>query len=509
VPRRALTLATAATLALAACAGSEAGVTTGTTAAPIPSTVPPGTDGSDPPPTQPERPLPIEWRDCDRGLECATYGVPLDWSDPTRGTVELFVKRRPAGEPDRRIGTLFANPGGPGVPGTALVDQAELQFSEDVLDRFDLLSWDPRGVGRTGEVDCVEDLDPYFGIDSTPDDDEERQALIDSGKDWGERCQQRNGDLLPYVSTQDAARDMDAIRKALGEPETSYFGFSYGSKLGATYATLFPDHVRAMVLDGASNPNAPYEEDVAVTASSLERSLDAVLAQCSADDDCAFHNGGDAEGAFDRLMADIDREPIEVEPDRPTVGHGVAYYAIVSSLYDEAFWPVLTDALADAQDGDGRALLQMYDDYLQRDADGTWTNAFESLLAINCLDDPGPQGDPSVQDELAESLRSVAPRLGDWISYSFVCTFWPVAPVPRLEVTGAGAGPIVVVGTTGDPITPLELSRQLAEEELEDGHLVTVEAERHTGYGVNRCSVDVVDAYLIDLVVPDDGVVCR
>jgi pimeloyl-ACP methyl ester carboxylesterase len=525
VPRR-LATTVALALVLAACGGTASSVSVGSTAAPlttttdVPSTAPPATDPettapgttetSSPPATQPDRVPAIDWRSCKSGLQCATYAVPLDYSDPSKGSIDLYVKRRPASKPSERVGSLFVNPGGPGVPGTELVDQAKLQFSTDLLDHFDIISWDPRGTGRSSQVDCVDNLDPYFGdLDPTPDDDAEKQALLDSAKQWAAACMAKEATLLPHISTQDAARDMDQLRQALREDKTSYFGFSYGSDLGAVYATMFPEHVRAMVLDGASNPNADYKQDALDAVKGMEASLDAALADCAGNESCRFYNGGQPEKAFDELAVALDQHPIVVSRDRPAVGHGVFYYAIISALYDESFWPVLMDALADAQNGNAKALLGMYDDYLQRNSDGTWSNEFEALVAINCLDDPGPQGDPSVVDGLAAELEAVAPRLGAWAAYGDLCMYWPVPAVPKLRVTGAGAGPIVVVGTTGDPITPLESSRQLAEDELEDGHLVTVVAQRHTGYGVNQCSVNAVDGYLIDLVVPDEGLVCR
>jgi pimeloyl-ACP methyl ester carboxylesterase len=460
-------------------------------------------------PTQPARPLPLTWSSCGKQVECATLPVPLDHADPSKGTIDLFVKRRPAGDPSQRIGTLFVNPGGPGLPGTELVDQADLQFSKTLESRFDILSWDPRGTGKSGAIDCVDDLDPYFTApDPTPDTDAEKQALVDLAKTWDANCVKRSGRELPYISTQDTARDMDAIRASLGEDKVSYFGFSYGSTLGAVYATMFPEHVRAMVLDGASDPNVDYLDDLKDSATGMERALDLLLDQCSKDRGCKFSNGGHAAAAFDALVTKLDSQPLPSDDGRPPIGQAVLYYAVVSALYDQGYWPVLTDALADAQHGDGKALLAMYDDYLQRRQDGSWSNVFESLIAINCLDDPGPQGDPAIADQVAAQLRPIAPRFADWASYSYNCTFWPVGPAPKLHVSGAGAGPIVVVGTTGDPITPLASSQKLAQD-LQQGVLLTVEGEHHTGYGLNKCSVREVDGYLVNLAVPAVGTVCR
>lgn len=471
------------------------------------STVP--QDGSSVPPrsttTAPAQKL--AWQDCSVGqrtLECAKLTVPLDYSNPARGTIQLALERRPASDSSQRVGTLLVNPGGPGIPGTGLVEAASSAFSSTLRRRFDIVGWDPRGTGNSAPVDCVDNLDPYLTPDPTPDSGDEKQALIDAAKAFAAKCEANSGRILPYISTQDSARDMEEIRKALGEDKISYFGFSYGSELGATFATMFPQSVRAMVVDGAVDPNSDAVDEARRQVTSLEKALDAFLADCAADSSCAFHSGGDPGAAFDQLMARLDTRPLRYRGRE--IGQGIAYTAAISALYDKSAWPILAEALDRAQRGDGEMLALLYDSYTERGPDGTYSDAFEGLIAINCLDDPGPT-DPAVTDELAAEFTKLAPRLGEASAYGYFCSFWPVPRKPPIKITGAGAGPIVVVGTTGDPITPLESTKRLAAE-LEQGVLVTVVGDRHTGYKLNGCVVKAVDDYLVDLTLPKSGLVC-
>jgi pimeloyl-ACP methyl ester carboxylesterase len=450
----------------------------------------------------------ITWEGCGEGLDCGTLAVPLDYDDPAKGTVDLFVQRRPARDEDDRIGTLLVNPGGPGVPGTVLVEQASFYFSDELRDRFDIVGWDPRGTGRSAPVDCVDDLDPFLvSTDPTPDSPEEVQHLAAVDAVLVAGCAARSGSLLPYLSTQATARDVDSLRRALGEDQVSYFGFSYGSELGATWATLFPDTVRAAVLDGAANPNAGWEADETAQAAALERGLLTTLQSCAADPGCPFHSGGDPVGAYEALAASLDASPLPGPPGRPPANPRLLFYATVAALRDTSAWGDLYRALDDARDGDARALYALYDGYVRRAPDGTFSNAIEAYIAIGCLDEPVPS-DPASYPAVTARMRSAAPHMAAGFGYPYACAQWPArlgTPPPRL--TAAGAGPVLVVGTTGDAITPIESSRALADD-LEEGTLLTVDGFRHTGYGVNRCSIDVVDRYLVDLVVPEEGTVC-
>ena len=301
---------------------------------------------------------------------------------------------------------------------------------------------------------------------------------------------------------------MDVLRRALGEDTISYFGFSYGSELGATWATLFPETVRAAVLDGAADPNADGLESSLQQLEGFEASLSTFLARCSADATCPFHNGGDAEGAFDALMTSLDENPAPTSNGRPPANLAVAINGVIEAMYSDSYWPQLERALAAAANGDGDGLLALHDSYYQRQPDGTYGNELEAFQTISCADS-AERLSVAEEDSLGDEYRKVAPRLvPEGASGGYFCTFFPVAVDPRIEITGAGAGPIVVIGTTGDPATPLSSTEAMADV-LDDGRLVVVEADQHTGYGVNVCVDKVVNDYLIDLVAPRDGMECR
>jgi pimeloyl-ACP methyl ester carboxylesterase len=509
-----LTLA-AACLLVAACSdgidegvgGEQRGTIDGVTLHSV-DTLPAPTDTATPSTDDPADAA-FGWSDLGDGTEEGLLEVPLDYDDPNGDTIRLYVSRHKAVDPEHRIGSLLVNPGGPGYGGSGLAFAADGIYGQDLLDRFDIIGWDPRGTGMSEPaVDCVDDYDNYFGLDSSPDTPEERTALIDAGREFAYGCAQRSAELLPFISTESSARDMDSIREALGEDTISYFGFSYGSELGATWATLFPDTVRAAVLDGAVDPTVGYLQQNIQQAAGFEATFDTFLAECSADARCAFHNDGHAEEAFDLLSAAIDANPVVVDPLRTPVTQGVLMTAVADAMYDQGYWPTLEQALADLQAGDGQGVLDLYDDYYGYYGGG-WDDALEAYFAIACLDDPGSTGPDDLYGHEAE-FAAAAPRLGrGWMAELTFCSVWVVPRADAVTITGDGAGPILVVGTTGDPATPLQSTRNMARA-LEDGHLVVVGADQHTGYGVNSCVDDTVDAYLVDPGEPlADEIDCR
>jgi pimeloyl-ACP methyl ester carboxylesterase len=453
----------------------------------------------------------ISWAACPESpapFECGQLAVPFDYDNPGTGSFVLSLMRRPAEIPESRIGSLLVNPGGPGFGGTTVAEQAEWYFSTELLEQFDVVGWDPRGTGAsTPAVDCTEDYDRYFGIDSPPNDDDAKQKMIDLTQEFVDLCVARNGEMLKYISTEASARDMDSIRNALNEDKISYFGFSYGSELGATWVTLFPDTVRAAVFDGASDPNASGFDQSMAQLKGFEQQLDAFLANCAKRVACKIYNNGKPAALFDQLAIVIDTKPIVVSSDRTPVTQGVFYTAVVQAMYSNTLWPQLETALADAAKGNGAQLLALYDDYFQRQPDGSYGNELEAFLAISCLDDPEGSTVADVDADVAR-FAAAAKRLGENFGYGYACALWPHRVAERVIVTGKGAGPIVVIGTTGDAATPLASTRKAAKN-LEQGVLVIVEADRHTGYGLNSCVVQNVDAYLISLKAPKNETYCK
>lgn len=442
----------------------------------------------------------LAWAPCGRA-ECATLTVPLDHDAPSLGSIELKVARRLARRPAERIGVLLYNPGGPGVPATPIIIEAAPHvFSSMLLDRFDVVSWDPRGVSVGTEVDCVDDLNRYLTPDPTPETKEEAALIVELLSEFAAGCDERSGELLPHLSTTSTARDMDLLRAALDEDKISYLGNSYGAALGAVYVTLFPERVRAMVLDGGYDLSAAYTDRWVQRLEAQERALNAALESCAANRSCVFHSNGDPFTAFDKLLAGLDDEPLVVDGTKVGLGH--ALWAVYWGLMSDQQWPVLMQALAQARDGNG---LRLFDLAVPGDL------LIESYFAISCLDETTTTAPPP--QSVIGDLLSVAPRLAPFeVEETDICGLWPAEADPPAPVSGSGAAPILVVGTTGDIATPLASGRDLAEN-LEHGVLLVVERNHHTAYhpllSDALCVNETIDHYLIELETPPNLSVCQ
>ena len=477
-----------------------------------PSASDPSTGASPGPSGSPGFPVsPARWSDCGNGFLCAQVRLPRDYAAPTKGTLNVAMIRLPATDKASRIGSLFVNPGGPGASGVDFVrDGATRLFPAALLKRFDIIGFDPRGVNSSTAIRCIDNLDPQAELDPSPDDPAELKALVASAREYAGECGKRNDTTLPYLSTDAVARDLDALRVAVGDDKLSYLGFSYGTLIGSTYASLFPDHIRAMVLDGAIDPSLDLEGLRAGQAKGFETELRSFLDDCAARTSCAFHEGGRSRQVFDSLMASIDRKPLPATKlhSARVIGPGIAWYSVLAALYSKDAWPTLAQALELARHGDGSIMLLIADPYRGRKPNGSYSNMQDAYVGNTCLDFPAPT-DVAAYTGWASTLEASAPHFAGMIAYNDLpCAFWPVPPERTPKPASApGAPPIVVVGSTGDPATPYAWAVALSKQ-LESAVLVTRQGDGHTGYEFSACVKAAVDTYLLDLTAPNAGLTC-
>jgi len=440
-------------------------------------------------------------------LECATLVVPLDHADPDGELIEVAVARTATADDDRRIGSLVFNPGGPGGSGIEFLTSAAALVPAAIADRFDLVSFDPRGVGESTPIECEVDFDDDVTLLETGDDDGWERLLAEA-ESRNEICSTDSLVLEPYVGTNNAARDLDALRDALGDEQLSYVGFSYGTRLGAAYAELFPDRVRALVLDGAVKPTDDRALLGLEQGPSFDAALESFAAACDADADCALADVGPALDVVTGLIEEVDSAgSFPTDDDDRILTPGELQLGVFAALYSTQLWPVLADALVAAETREDGSLLQVLaDSYLGRQPDGTYDNSQVAGFAINCADDPSRPSADEVRRQ-AELSADASEYFGDFLRASTGCIGTPDAIDPIAIGPADGAAPILVIGTTGDPATPYEWSVEMAEL-LSSGVLYTVEAEGHTAFLSVPCADAVVIDYLVDLELPDQGSSC-
>lgn len=455
----------------------------------------------------------LSWSPCQDTFQCSTLTVPLDYAKADGDTLELALLKVPAEKPAEREGSLVVNPGGPGAPGTQYAAQADLVFGPALRDHFDIVGFDPRGTGDSSPVDCLGDdqLDAYVATDPNPDTPAEVKAYDGFVSALGRGCVARSGALAAHVSTVEAARDMDVLRAALGESRMDYFGASYGTKLGATYADLFPDRVGRLVLDGAVDLSIDSRELSLEQAAGFETALRSYVANC-VDETPSCFLGDSVDQGLARIKAflgTVDKQALPTSSDRK-LEVGNAFYGIVAPLYNRNYWYILSAALKQGFAGDGSSLLLLSDAYSSRDSGGGYTdNSAEAIYAISCLDDPYAIDSSQVAAQLSD-FEKASPTFGDVFAWGLTTCGGVRAKTteePR-TVRAAGAAPIVVVGTTRDPATPYQWAQHLADQ-LESGVLVSRDGDGHTGYHAgNDCVDNAVESYLIIGTVPEDGLSC-
>src|SRR3954452_5624759 len=471
---------------------------------------------------------PVTWTDCtaqikplvagqqgsDRDLSygCGRIEVPIDYRNPGGGTLPLFLVKVVLAGQANRIGSLVVNPGGPGVSGADAAIGLGLSMPEDVLRRFDLVGFDPRGVGLSTPVQCIpaQLKDRMVASEPRPTTAGQLDEAFALADEVAADCGDKYGNALGSFNTVDTARDMDRIRQALGDEKLTYLGYSYGTTLGSTYAELFPENVRALVLDAVVDPEAGPVQDAEASAAGFESGFDAFAQNCtSLVAGCPI--GPDPRGAVYALLNQANAPPIPstAPGDTRTATAGVVMTAIQAALYDQKSWPQLAQALAAAQKGDAAGVFSLADSYSGRLKSGTYSNLFDANVTINCADTSADQQVPDSEvRRLAAEWGQKYPLFGAGSAVSlYTCSAWKADRTPLPKRDAQGSAPILVVGNSGDPVTPLPGAVDMARD-LDSAVLLTWQGQGHTSYPKTACITDTVNRYLIDLTAPQDGLTC-
>jgi pimeloyl-ACP methyl ester carboxylesterase len=466
---------------------------------------------------------PIQWGPCEAsasdktrlpaGAECGMLSVPVDYSKPDGDVAQIAMIRFKA--TGQKTGSLVVNPGGPGESGVEAAASMVSTLPQSLRERFDLVGFDPRGVANSSPAAwCNSDADnDRLRADPTVDYTPEGVAHLENeNKKFVQRCVDKMGkDFLANLGTANVAKDLDAIRASLGDEKLTYLGYSYGSRIGALYAEDYPDKVRAMILDGAVDPNADQIEEEIRQAAAFQKAFDNFAADCAASPECPL--GTDPAKAVDVYKSLVD--PLVEQPAKTRDPRGLSYNdAIVGTilpLYSPSLWRHLTQALSELKEGTGDTMLAMADLYMGRDENGHYNNSTDVRVAVNCVDKPHITDRAKIVEE-DRRTREAAPFLsyGEFTGHAPLdtCAFWPVpATGDQHEINVTGLPPILVVSTTNDPATPyqagVELAKQLG------GTLLTFDGTQHTVvFQGNKCVDDIAARYLVDVTVPPPDTRC-
>ncbi|AJF68484.1 alpha/beta hydrolase [Streptomyces vietnamensis] len=477
----------------------------------------------------------LAWRPCG-DVQCAELTVPRDYSRPGDGkTFVLPVAKAATATAGKRVGSLVLNPGGPGEPGAKLVEDGVAdEIGKGVRERFDVVSFDPRGVGGSRPALTCLTKDRTEVADEAPlyprTDAERAEALADARAQTA-ACRKASGPLLAHVGTDDAARDMDVLRAALGERRLTYVGWSYGTSLGTSYAEQFPRRVRAMVLDGAVDPSLDWRQRVLGQSTGFRDAVEEYAESCAdtVGEGCPGGTPEEIRTLIDRLLERTRREPLPVDGSEDGLDAAGLVSALSLSMYTpEAQWQGLSEALRAADDGDGTKLAALAagedespdtdagaDSDTDADSEETAETAGDvpedngeaALIAINCLDVPHPRDAQAYWDALAPADEAAGVYGTSGVTSELVCKDWPAGTQRPHRVAAAGVPPVLVVGTSGDPATPYDEAVSLARQ-FPGGMLLSFEAPGHTGYGRDACVDEKVEAYLVSLTKVRPGTTC-
>jgi pimeloyl-ACP methyl ester carboxylesterase len=448
---------------------------------------------------------PISWSPCNGDLQCGSLVVPLRYDQPAGATISIAVARHPAVVPADRIGSLVINPGGPGVSGIDDMANELSVLTPQLLDDFDIVMFDPRGVERSDPVTCGEapGSPPTTMPDPAPTTASAEGVTVAGLKSYAAACEKASSAVLPYVGTVDTARDMERLRLALGDPGLTYMGQSYGSLLGLMYASLFPTHVRAIVLDSVIDPALTFTQLSTGQADGFESELQDFFTWCAGSGECPWRPSDGPTQALLALIASSTATPVPAGNGRQA-GAGELYDALLDGLYAQSDWPQLGSALAADAAGNGAQIVAMSDHYNQNGS----TNGDDAALAIDCLDHPTSL-DLSAYGYLAAVLGSSAPVFGPLLAWGqAACAVWPTPPTRTAgPVAAPGAPPALVIGTTNDAATPYSWAVNVSHE-LDKAALLTVDGGNHVSYFYSACVRSYVQTYLVSGATPPAGTTC-
>jgi pimeloyl-ACP methyl ester carboxylesterase len=434
----------------------------------------------------------LQWKSCYENYQCTDLLVPIDYTELKTGAFKISVLKFPSTNA-KKLGSLIVNPGGPGGSGVDYAYAAEYLFNPAILEAYDIVGFDPRGVGRSEPIICLSDkeLDANYASDSKPDNEQEfAQTLIESKK-FIQQCEEKNKFLTSF-STANAARDMDILRQAVGDKELNYMGKSYGTFLGTLYAQFFPDKVGRMVLDGAVDPAISNFQQGLTQAVGFDKAFAAFVTDCAKRSDCPLPK--DKAAAIEEM-----KKIFSQLADKPNkrLSDSLALLGTASALYDSATgWPKLRAAIKAVKQGNAGKFLELADSYTGRTEDGYTTNEFDSGAIIDCLDFADNRSVIEMKAD-AQAFAKQAPLFGPYLAYGgLVCQYFETPKATEVLLTKT-AKPIVIIGTTGDPATPYEWAQGL-HRIMTNSVLISLTGDGHTGQGQGNNCVDgqVDDFYL-------------
>jgi pimeloyl-ACP methyl ester carboxylesterase len=446
----------------------------------------------------------LDWQSCYGNYQCSDLLVPIDYTNLKTGTFHISVLKYST-TTKKKLGSLIVNPGGPGASGVDYAYSAEYLFSPEILDHYDIVGFDPRGVSRSEPIICLSDkeLDVNYSSDSKPDNAKEfKDALVETKKFVAE-CKRKNKHLSDY-STANAARDMDILRQAVGDKQLNYMGKSYGTFLGTLYAQFFPDKVGRMVLDGAVDPTISNYQQSLTQAVGFDHAFDSFAAYCEKKSNCPLPKDKSAAvEAMQTIFTNAAKNPLPTKMKSKRVAtESLIVLGTASAMYDsKSGWPQLRKAITEAKKGYGDTFLKLADQYTGRLPHGSYgNNEFDSGAIIDCLDFTDPRSVAQIKSD-AQSFAQQAQLFGPYLAYSgLTCKYFDQTKATKIVPTKT-ANPIVIIGTTGDPATPYAWAQGL-HKILTTSVLISFSGEGHTGQGQGNACVDnqIDDFYLTNRI---------